>query len=327
MTEKLVETPVKKLQHIMFTVAQELNLNGVSVYPIPDGLLQKFDIKKYLREQKEYISIDDNTEFIISNFGAHGNPSSQHHPLVRDFRMEMFRFVKQSLENDDEFAGKYLQSLPDRFSQRFKKPSKEAWHKDVSIDYETFTNSIILGGWANLDETDQFFSCIIGSHLEPAPGEGFASMSKDNTKMYKARKTLVRIPPGHAISFDEKITHEIADVELNGISRRLYMKYHISSDSRSAFDTNIIYRTIQTQGLFQMNQWNSIPMYEKIHLMFWNTQLVEFGKNIKPVFLAKPNKKGNVYVQRYMISLLEAGVGMFPEYREEEIEILFPMKM
>ena len=311
----------------MSTIAQELKTNGVSVYPIPNGLLQNFDIQKYLKEQKEYIDINDNTEFIISNFGAHGNPSSQHHPLVREFRMEMFHFLKQSLENDTEFSQKYLQCLPDRFSQRFRKPSKEAWHKDVSIDYGVFTNSTILGGWANLDETDQFFSCIIGSHLEPAPGEGFAALSKDNKKLYKARKTLIRIPPGHAISFDEKITHEIADVKLVGVSRRLYMKYHISSDSRSAFDVDIIRRAIQTQGLFQMNQWNSMPMYEKIHPMFWNAQLVEFGKNIKPVFLAKPNKKGNIYVQRYMISLLEAGVGMFPEYREEEIEILFPVKM
>jgi hypothetical protein len=311
----------------MSTIAQELKTNGVSVYPIPDGLLQNFDIQKYLKEQKEYIDINDNTEFIISNFGAHGNLSSQHHPLVRDFRMEMFRFLKLSLESDTEFSEKYLQCLPDRFSQRFRKPSKEAWHKDVSIDYSVFTNSTILGGWANLDETDQFFSCIIGSHLEPAPGEGFAALSKDNKKLYKARKTLVRIPPGHAISFDEKVTHEIADVKLVGVSRRLYMKYHISSDSRSAFDVDIIHRAIQTQGLFQMNQWNSMPMYEKIHPMFWNAELVEFGKNIKPVFLAKPNKKGNVYVQRYMISLLEAGVGMFPEYREEEISILFPVKM
>ena len=102
----------------MSTIAQELKTNGVSVYPIPNGLLQNFDIQKYLKEQKEYIVINDNTEFIISNFGAHGNPSSQHHPLVRDFRMEMFRFLKQSLESDTEFSGKYLQCLPDRFSQR-----------------------------------------------------------------------------------------------------------------------------------------------------------------------------------------------------------------
>jgi hypothetical protein len=311
----------------MSTIAQELKTNGVSVYPIPDGLIQNFDIQKYLKEQKEYIDINDNTEFIISNFGAHGNPSSQHHPIVREFRLEMFRYIKRSLENDTEFSDKYLQCLPDRFSQRFRKPPKEAWHKDVSIDYNVFTNSKILGGWANLDETDQFFSCIIGSHLESAPGEGFAKLSKDNKKLYNSRKTVIRIPPGHAISFDEKITHEIADIKLVGVSRRLYMKYHISSDSRSAIDVDVIQRAIQTQGVFQMNQWNSMPMYEKIHLVFWSDKLVEFSKNIKPVFLAKPNKKGNVYVQRYMVSLFEAGVGMFPEYRQEEIAILFPVKI
>jgi hypothetical protein len=311
----------------MSTIAQEVKLNGVSVYPIPDDLLQNFDIQKYLKEQKEYVDIDDNTEFIISNFGAHGNPSSQHHPIAREFRLGMFHYIKRALENDVEFSEKYLQCLPDRFSQRFRKPPKEAWHKDVSIDYGIFTNSKILGGWANLDKTDQFFSCIIGSHLEPAPGEGFSKLSKDDKKLYNSRKTVVRIPPGHAISFDEKITHEIADVKLVGVSRRLYMKYHISSDSRSAFDVDVIQRAIQTQSVFQMNHWKSMPMYEKIHLVFWSDKLVEFSKNIKPVFLAKPNKKGNIYVQRYMISLFEAGVGMFPDYREEEKEILFPVKM
>ena len=309
----------------MSIIAEELKLNGVSVYQIPIELLENFNITKFLNEQKEYINIDDNTEFIISNFGAHGNPSSQHHPLVRNFRLGMLNFIKQSFKNDPEFKEKYLQSLPDRFSQRFRKPPKEAWHKDVSIDYNIFTNSTILGGWANLDKTqDQFFSCIIGSHLEPTPGEGFAKLSKDNKKLYKSRKTLVRIPPGYAISFDEKITHEIADITFTGVSRRVYLKYHISSDFRSAFDVNIIHRAIQTQGVFQMNQWNSFPMYEKIHLMFQNDKLVEFGKNVKPEFLSKPNKKGNVYVQRYMISLFEAGIGMFPEYSEEEITSLFP---
>ena len=67
----------------MSTIAQQLSLNGVSVYPLPEGLIENFNIPKFLAEQKEYIHIDDNTEFIISNFGAHGNPSSFHHPEVR----------------------------------------------------------------------------------------------------------------------------------------------------------------------------------------------------------------------------------------------------
>lgn len=312
----------------MANIAQELNLNGVTVYPVPEGLIENFNIPTYLAEQKEYVHIDENTQFVMSNFGAHGNPSSFHHPEVRYFRLSIFNFMKQSLQNNDEYKDKYLQLLPDRFSQRFKKPSKEAWHRDASIEYTDFPNSTILGGWVNLDKTDQFFSCIVGSHSEPDPGEGFAKLSKDNAKSYKARKTIIRIPPGHGISFNEKIIHEIADVKLNGVSRRLYMKYHISSDSTSAFDVNVIRTAIQTQGVFPMNKWTFMPIYDKIHVMFWNDQLVEFSKNIRPEFLeTKPNKKGSIYVKRYMPSLLEAGVGMFPEYCEEEIQILFPQKM
>ena len=51
----------------MSTIAQQLSLNGVSVYPLPEGLIENFNIPKFLAEQKEYIHIDDNTEFIISN--------------------------------------------------------------------------------------------------------------------------------------------------------------------------------------------------------------------------------------------------------------------
>jgi hypothetical protein len=311
----------------MTTIAEQICLNGVSVYLIPEGLIENFNIQKFLAEQKEYMHIDEQTQFVMSNFGAHGNPSSFHHPEVREFRLSVFGFMKQSLKNDPNFCDKYLQLLPDRFSQRFKKQSKEAWHRDASIEYTDFPNSTILGGWVNLDNTDQFFSCIVGSHVEPDPGEGFAKLSKDNAKLYNARKTLIRIPPGHGISFDEKIIHEIANVKFTGVSRRLYMKYHISSDPRSAFEPEIIRTAVETQGSFPMNKWTYMPIYDKIHLMFWNAQLIEFGKNIKPEFLAKPNKKGGIYVQRYMISLLESGVGMFPEYRPDEIEILFPQKL
>lgn len=313
--------------HIMSTIAQELILNGVSTYPIPNGLIENFNIHKYLSEQKEYVHIDENTQYVMSNFGAHGNPSSFHHPEVREFRLAVFTFIKQSLQQNENFSHKYIQLLPDRFSQRFRPPSKEAWHRDVSIDYNELPNSVILGGWINLDETDQFFSCIIGSHVEPDPGEGFAKLSKDNAKLYKSRKSIIRIPPGHGISFDEKIVHEIANVKLTCVSLRLYMKYHISSDNVSAIDPKIIHEAIQTQGVFPMNKWNFMPIYDKVHVMFWNKELVEFSKNIRPEFLAKTNKNGHIYVQRFMISLLESGVGMFPEYRDEEIEILFPKKI
>jgi hypothetical protein len=321
------------------SIAEDLMLNGVSVYPIPKGLIENFNIPKFLAEQKEYLYIDGLTKFVISNFGAHGNPSSFHHPEVRDFRLSIFDFIKQSLKNEPDFCEKYIQLLPDRFSRRFGAQSGETWHRDASIEYIHFPNSTILGGWINLDDnSDQFFSCILGSHIEPDPGEGFSKLSKDNAKNYKERRTLIRIPPRHGISFNELIIHEIAPIKVNEVSHRLYMKYHLSSELISAFDVKIINNAIQNQGSFPMNKWNFMPMYEKLHLNFWKKKLIEFSKNIKQPFLTikttkiknKENiviKEEYVIVQKYMISLLESGVGMFPEYRPEEIAILFPQKI
>lgn len=311
----------------MSTIVSDLLQYGVVVYPIPADILASFDVQTFLSEQKEYCTIDDTTEFIISNFGAFGNPSSQHHPLIRNLRLSLFHLLCTMLSQHETFQSSYLQCLPDRFSQRRKNPPKEAWHKDVSIDYSCFPGSIILGGWVNLDDSNQYFSCIPGSHQETASGEGFATLTKDEKKKYNAQRARIIIPPGHAISFVETITHEIADVPITGISRKLYMKYHISQSDTSAFPVESIQRAINQQGVFAMNQWTSFPMYEKNHVVFWGDKIEEFSRNIQPMFLAHPNKKGKVYVQRYMCSLAEAGVELFPSYSEEEITILFPMRI
>ena len=36
----------------MSTISQELKLNGVSVYRIPENIIENFNISKYLAEQK-----------------------------------------------------------------------------------------------------------------------------------------------------------------------------------------------------------------------------------------------------------------------------------
>jgi len=45
---------------------------------------------------------------------------------------------------------------------------------------------------------------------------------------------------------------------------------------------------------------------------------------MKEEYLAPPNKKGQIFVKRFMPSLREAGVEMFAVYTEEEREMLFP---
>ena len=56
-------------------------------------------------------------------------------------------------------------------------------------------------------------------------------------------------------------------------------------------------------------------------------RIATFSENIKEEFLAPPNKKGQVFVKRFMPSLREAGLELFPAYTEEERAMLFPRGM
>ena len=61
-----------------------------------------------------------------------------------------------------------------------------------------------------------------------------------------------------------------------------------------------------------------------MHVAHWGGRIATFSENIKEEFLAPPNKKGQIFVKRFMPSLREAGVEMFEAYTQEEREMLFP---
>jgi hypothetical protein len=59
----------------------------------------------------------------------------------------------------------------------------------------------------------------------------------------------------------------------------------------------------------------------------WGDRIATFSENIKEEFLAPPNKKGKVFVKRFMPSLREAGLELFPSYTQEERDMLFPYNL
>lgn len=65
--------------------------------------------------------------------------------------------------------------------------------------------------------------------------------------------------------------------------------------------------------------------------MFHRKKIVDWSTKVKPEFREmKLFKKEGTYlhvVQKYMISLKEAGLEMFPEYTDEEKRILTPQKL
>lgn len=305
----------------------ELLTTGVVVIPLPDEIVRGFNLERFLTEQKEYKVSTPDTTFVLGAFGALANPSSQHHEEVRRLRMAVYNHMRPLFA--EKFPGKYLELIPDRFSIRNKNLpiTAESWHKDVTAVVEEGEH--IFGGYLNLDANQtQYYSCIPGSHLEPIPGEGFAKLSEANSKLYDSRRTVFQVAPRCAILFDERTTHEIAKRKIvENKSYRQYFKWRISNTPKSTLGFDVIKKSIVEQGIFPLHSIGPSPlppMYGKMHAMHWSDRLVEFSQNIRECFLEKENKKGEIIVKRYLPSLQEAGVPLFPDYTEEEVRMLYP---
>lgn len=315
----------------MNSYMQTLKDRGVVVLPFPSNIKERFDLDKFLKGQVEFIDCSRDTTYVMGGFGAFGNPSSFHHPEVRSLRLSLFNHMKPIFAT--AYEDKYLQCIVDRFAVR--RPgtslSAESWHRDISNVTENnilvgLPSDIIIGGWVNLDsEHTQYFSCVPGSHNEPAPGGGFAKLSKKEAAKYKERRVKFAIPPGHMIMFNEKTVHEVIPVKMSTYSYRLFMKYRISDEDKPLFEETRIQDVIESQGIFPLSIVDTPPMYAKMHVACWGKRLNEFSANVKDEFLDKTCKQRRV--KRYMPSLLEVGYDLFTAYENEEKEILMPQQL
>ena len=309
------------------TEMNELLHRGVAVIPLPLTIFNDFDLNTFLCGQREFKVSNPSTMFVLGAFGALANASSQHHPEVRKLRTAVYSHMCPLFAT--VYPGKYVELIPDRFSIRSQDQpiTAESWHQDSSA--EIGPNDVIYGGYVNLDERQtQYFSCIPGSHTEPPVGEGFAKMSKENTKAYNARREIIAVPPRCAMIFNEKTVHEIARRKIKeSKSYRQYFKWRISEEPVSTLGEEKIMEAVLDQAPFPLHAIGKTPnppMYGQMHLIHWADRIAEFSENIHEAFLSKPNKKGQVFVDRFMKSLCESGCEPFPAYTEEEIGMLFP---
>jgi hypothetical protein len=311
---------------------RELLAKGITVIEIPREVLDQFNLENFLNGQREYKVSNPDTIFVLGAFGALGNPSSQHHPEARKLRVAMYKHMIPLFK--EIYENKYIEMIPDRFSIRNKSlpVTSESWHRDCSALIGESDD--IYGGYLNLDERQtQYFSCIPGTHMdtETEDCEGFAKLPSEKAKEYDSRREIIRVPPGCAILFNEKIIHEIAKREIEEQkSYRQYFKWRISSRPVSTFGWKAVLKTVNTQASFPLHNVGDTPfppMYGKVHIMYWGEKIEEFSKNLKEEFLDRPNKRGRVYVKRVMPSLQEAGIELFPEYTDEECNMLFPQPL
>lgn len=306
----------------------QLLTRGVSVIQLPEEIFAQFNLNAFLHGQREFKVSNPDSKFVMGAFGALANPSSQHHPEIRALRSAVYKHMVPIFAT--AFAGKHVELIPDRFSIRHQDQpiSAESWHRDLSAVIGADDN--IFGGYVNLDETQtQYFSCIPGTHLDDTTTcEGFAKLSKEDTKAYNSRREIISVPPRCALIFNEKTIHEIAKKKIKeSKSYRQYFKWRISVDPVSTLGYETVHRAIESQGSFPMHAIGKTPnppMYGAMHVIHWGSRIAAFSENVLEVFLDKPNKAGLIFVKRYMPSLRDAGLELFPEYSEDERKMLFP---
>jgi hypothetical protein len=205
-----------------------------------DGFLESF---KTFPEYKDPSNSD--TVFVMGSFGAFGNPSSFHTPIVRELRSLMMRVAFPLFRNVDSKEKRNLEQLFDRISLRLagSKVSKESWHRDQAPLNDP-TKETVYGGWINLDmKTDQFFSCVPNTHRDSrGTSLGFSKIpeQKEAEKLYRPLSKLYKIPPGNWIVFDQNIVHEVLSKRQAHASLRLYLGWRLTPFLTPLFDNKSV---------------------------------------------------------------------------------------
>ena len=175
-------------------------------------------------EERLWRSMDTMPEFkvrgrmvqrVLGGFGALGNPSSFHHPTIRQFRRKMKHLVARDLFRDyvrkrfpAEATAVRLETLFDRVCVRceyFKEPTPENWHRDIydgignglrPLPYSLpdDTPDIIVGGWINMSPTPQHFVGLVGTHNDPLDSDvgGFTTYTADQIRRFKFNERLAQ---------------------------------------------------------------------------------------------------------------------------------------
>lgn len=283
--------------------------------------------REAIRQMRPMEFVVHDGPLVMGGFGAHGHPSSFHDPVIRQFRSEVVPVMESFFRQ--HFRGAFIEALFDRVCVRPRgsKTTKEAWHRDISPP----NTGQVFGGWVNLDDTDQFFSCCPGSHRDATTGaSGFVRSGPSETE------TRIPVPPGHAIVFYQQILHQVLPGRQKQDSYRVFQGFKISADDQPLFPRELTDQWIDDQAVPLLPSGQKPPVFSSNHssvFLFSGTQNdpIAFSARVHPSCVrekvchgAKNRGKPYRIVDRHMTSLRAYNLPMLPPYTEEERRIFHP---
>lgn len=194
-------------------------------------------------------TVDPDWQPVKGGFAALGNPSSFHHPWVREMR-EMVQAHLLDLDVLPMQSHEYLEQCFDRllFRQPGQTPSAESLHRDEAKT--AHPDDDVFGGWINFDDSDQYFSCVPETHTEVAGNRGFAKIDDPLEKAkYKQRLERVLIPPGHILVFYERLVHEVLAHAAPKLTMRMFFGWRLTNQTSSLFGDEALSKWIQDQAV------------------------------------------------------------------------------
>jgi len=243
------------------------------------------------------------------------------HPIV-------YNLFKEKLDTDKDLK---FEQIIDRFKHQTKnkKIASENYHRDESPCSD---GDEIFGGWINLDLTSQYFAGCPGTHKSIHQQNGFAQITKEQYKEYAKMEQLIEIPPGNIFIFYEHMVHKVYRSK-NKVVDRLFMGWRLTKSDECIHGNKQLIQMLNDKAVIPLKSGQMPPMYARLHLTNWVEKIVDFTKVMHEKCIEtkeiKSGKKAGVYriVHRFMRSLKELDMDIYPAYTEAEIKILIPHKV
>jgi len=324
-------------------IAQQLVQDGVCVIPMFDPLVTLAYRNRFIGELNKTPELKNpvfgKSLFVDGGFGALGLASSFHNEVVRDLRCDVYNkmtpiFKELSVKYAKEgHTDHMLEMLFDRFSLRpaGSSTTKESWHRDITPT--KLDDDIIFGGWLNLDETsDQYFSCVLQTHMDKPDGSvGFAPI-KDKTVLdsLSSKSTIVCIPPGSLVLFYQNILHSVFPLKSKIDSMRQYFGWRLTRSSVGLFATDKWMKDVfGHQGVPPIPSNQKPRMFSKSTINFRKRKLIDWAKSelVEEVTVTKKNKRSGeeeTLPKTYCPSLKEANLPLFSAYAKTEQAFYLP---
>jgi hypothetical protein len=342
--------------------AAQLLQVGYVVVPLSrvDVTTERDALKNTMRSSPEFVTTIPDTysyqtpkgklktapmQYVGGDFGALGH-STCHHPDVRKLEqwsmaecLPVFREVLQQYIPDRDKRQPYgLEKVKDRlmFRPMGATPTREAWHRDESPSAEP--DDMIFGGWLNLDNTPQFFSCVpgthrilCGDHAELKQSHGFFTIPKTQHAALEAQKQRIEIPSGHMLIFFENLVHEVVADKAKHDMYRLFLGWRLTKSHEALHTNHLTLARLRDQAVMPLKSNQMPPLYPKLWWVNAPRRLQAWSRALfRPELLVSTTRKSAqgeetlVAVPRFMGSLRELGLPLHRAYTQAEESMYVP---